>query len=124
MKLSNLIIPSLVLCILSAGAQWSLARNSIAADWRAYYPDACPELQDASTNAQSCILCHSGGFNLNPYGQDLADNDNNFALVGALDSDGDGRTNDEEILIDCTLPGDMTSPVDQDSWGSIKVLFR
>ena len=47
-----------------------------------------------------------------------------FASIEGDDSDGDGRTNGEEINVDCTLPGDPASPVDQDSWGSLKALFR
>jgi len=61
---------------------------------------------------------------LNPYGQDFKEADRDFAAIESFDSDGDGRTNGEEILIDCTLPGDAISPADLNSWGNIKALYR
>ena len=124
MKLRNLMIFSLVLCFVGLSTSQGLAFGDIGDAWLAQYPDSCQELQAATTGAQNCVLCHTGGFNFNPYGQDLKDNDNNFLLVEPMDSDGDGRTNGEEILNDCTFPGDSTSPVEVDSWGSIKTLFR
>ena len=124
MKLLKLTAFSLILCFVGLSAGQGLAFDDIGADWRANYPDTCPELQDATTIAQNCIMCHTSGFGFNPYGQDLKDNNEDFALIESFDSDGDGRTNGEEINIDCTLPGDPTSPVEFDSWGSIKVLFR
>jgi len=115
---------SLVLCLVGAIAPQALALNRIAQDWRDQYPDSCQDLQDATTNAQSCIMCHTAGFNFNPYGQDLKDNDVDFVAIENMDSDGDGRTNGEEINIDCTLPGDAISPIEQGNWGNIKALFR
>lgn len=124
MKLNNLIKFSLVLCLVGLSASGALAYNGIGSAWRAFYPDSCQELQDATTNGQNCVLCHSSGFGLNGYGQDVKDADNDFGSIEGDDSDGDGRTNGEEINDDCTLPGDQASPVDLDSWGSVKVLFR
>ena len=122
----KLVKMSLVLCLVGVPASQALAFNGIGADWRDNYPDACQELQDATTNQQNCILCHfSGSKNpRNPYGEDLANANFDFTAIESLDSDGDGRTNAEEINIDCTLPGDSVSPVDSGSWGSVKVLFR
>ena len=120
----NLIQFSLVLCVVGLSVTQALAFNGIGSDWRAYYSDTCPELQAATTNATGCVLCHINGFNLNSYGDDVANANNDFASIEGDDSDGDGRTNGEEILIDCTLPGDAASPVDPSTWGNIKVLFR
>jgi hypothetical protein len=124
MKLNNLIKFSLVLCLVGISATQAVAYNSIGGNWRNNYPDACQELQDATTNAMGCVLCHTPGDGFNPYGQDLKDANRNFAAIESVDSDGDGRTNGEEILIDCTLPGDSISPLEVNSFGSIKVLFR
>ena len=124
MKLHNMIKFSLVLCFVGISASQGLAFNNIGSAWRSNYPDACQELQDATTNAQDCILCHTSGLGFNPYGQDLKDANRDFTIIESIDSDLDGRTNLEEISIDCTLPGDPTSPVEFGSWGSIKVLFR
>jgi hypothetical protein len=125
LKTNNLIKFSLALCLVGLAATQTLAFSGLGRDWRDFYPDACQELQDATTNAMDCVMCHlPPGNNLNPYGQDFNDAGRNFAAIESMDSDGDGRTNREEILIDCSLPGDPISPTDQDSWGSIKVLFR
>ncbi len=124
MKLNNLIKFSLVLCLVGITATPALAYTSFGSNWRNFYPDSCQELQDATTNALDCILCHGTEFSLNPYGQDFKEADLNFAAIESFDSDGDGRTNGEEILIDCSLPGDAISPADLNSWGNIKSLFR
>jgi hypothetical protein len=114
------------LCLVAGSATKVLAYNGLGSDWRTQYPDVCQELLDSTTNQQNCILCHLSGSKdpQNAYGQAFKDANYNFAIIEDLDSDGDGRTNGEEILIDCSLPGDAVSPVDQDSWGGIKVLFR
>lgn len=88
--------------------------------WNAAFPDVCPDLRTAANN---CSLCHTSVPSLNPYGADMPDM--NFAGINGLDSDGDTVTNGNEILVDCTLPGDIGSvPGDQDSWGAVKALFR
>lgn len=55
-----------------------------------------------------CVTCHTTGAKLNPYGQDLKKQGKftEAALKGVekLDSDGDGKTNKEEILAG-SLPG-------------------
>jgi len=124
MKSNYVIKFSLVLCLVGLASTQALAFNGIARDWRDYYPDSCQDLQGATQSANNCVLCHTGGFNLNAYAQDLKDADLVFADIEDTDSDGDGRTNGEEILIDCTFPGDAVSPADTDTWGNIKALFR
>ena len=115
----------MILCLISVSASQVLAFNFHGSNWRDFYPDACQELQDSTTNQQNCVLCHfTSSKDLNPYGKDFADAEYDLAAIESLDSDNDGRTNGEEINIDCTLPGDPISPVDLDSWGTIKVLFR
>lgn len=113
----------LLLGLMIGAANPAAAFNGIGRDWRDQYPDVCSTLTTAS---QDCSLCHiEGGFDLNPYGSDLANANNNFLAVEALDSDGDGRTNGQEISQDCTLPGDAASvPVRTATWSSIKALFR
>ncbi len=124
MKTNAWIKFSLVLCLVGFSVPQALAFNGIGRDWRDQYPDSCQELQDATTAVQDCRLCHTSGFGFNPYGKDLKENNNDFFGIEGLDSDGDGRTNGEEINIDCTFPGDAISPAELDSWGYIKALFR
>jgi hypothetical protein len=56
-----------------------------------------------------CQTCHTspggGAENVNPYGQDFAKNNHDFAAVEGLDSDGDGFSNIDEIKAR-TYPGD------------------
>ena len=122
----RILVISMVACILMTGIGSAAAYNGIGADWRAQYPDACQTLQDATLNANDCILCHNSGSSaLNPYGSDLASMGNNFVAIESFDSDGDGRTNGQEINLDCTLPGDVASVPDEDSsWSAIKALYR
>ena len=125
MRTNDLIKFSLVLCLIGLTATQTLAYTGLGRDWRVNYPDACKELQDATTNAMDCVMCHQpSGFSLNPYGQDFDNAGRDFSAIESVDSDGDGRTNGEEILLDCSLPGDSISPADLDSWSNIKVLFR
>lgn len=113
---------SLALCILLTASGSAHAYNSIGANWNSNYPDVCSALTAASN---TCTLCHHGDFSLNPYGNDLAEAGRDFAAIEGDDSDGDGRTNLQEITLDCTLPGDAGSvPVEQDSWAGIKALYR
>jgi len=57
-----------------------------------------------------CVVCHTqaSGGPLNVYGQDYMNNGNNVSAIALLDSDGDGFTNDEE-LVKGTFPGDSNS---------------
>ena len=120
MRKMILIIASLSLCTLVLPSASALADGGIRDDWLAFYPDACSELVSA---AQSCVLCHDGIPALNPYGEDMATANNDFGAIEGDDSDGDGRTNGEEILIDCTLPGDAISPAQVFTWTRIKTLY-
>ncbi len=91
--------------------------------WKAAYPNACSTLLTA---VSSCSLCHaaSGVPDLNPYGSALVGHSANITSTNNLDSDGDGRTNIQEIG-DCTLPGDPTSalPAESTTWGQIKSIY-
>ena len=120
MRKTILIIVSLSLCTLVFPNASALANSDITDAWLAFYPEACAELVSA---AQSCILCHSSVPSLNPYGADSSAANNDFGSIEADDSDGDGRTNGEEILIDCTLPGDVLSPAEFFTWSHIKTLY-
>ena len=103
---------SLILCLVGISGTQALAFGGYGGDWRTNYPDACQDLQDATTNGTKCILCHFTGSKdpRNPYGEDFAAFGYSFAAIESEDSDGDGRTNGEEINNDCTLPGDAVSP--------------
>ena len=116
---------SLALCLLVTIGGESQAYNGIGTSWAAEYPGACQTLQDALADEQDCMLCHTSGFGLNSYGDDLDQANNNFSAIADMDSDGDGRTNLQEILDDCTLPGDGTSvPTESDSWAAVKSLYQ
>lgn len=56
------------------------------------------------TPLDTCITCHSNA-NLNPYGEDFRDNGSDFAAIEQMDSDDDGFSNINEIVIR-TFPGD------------------
>ena len=121
----HFVTASLVLCFLGAATGNVSAYTSIGTNWQSQYPAACETLQEAATSAQSCVLCHTAGFGLNAYGSDLADVSSNFTAIESADSDGDGRTNLQEILDDCTYPGDdLSVPQEKDSWAAVKALFR
>jgi hypothetical protein len=114
-----LTVPALCLVLLQAGE--AQARNAIKNDWLDQYPEACAELV---TLANNCTLCHEGGgFAVNLYGADLANVNEDFVAVEGVDSDGDGRTNGQEILSDCSAPGDAVSAPATITWSSIKSLF-
>ena len=122
---NQMITMRLALCLLVSISSEGLAFTSIGEDWQAEYPTACETLQTASTSVQSCVLCHTSGFGLNSYGDDLNEANRDFASIEGADSDGDGRTNLQEISEDCTLPGDSLSvPVDASTWNSVKALYR
>jgi len=115
-----MIVPALAGLFLLTPVREAMAWGSYITTWKAAYPEACEALNDL---ADSCMLCHGAGFSFNPYAQDLDANGMNFALVGLLDSDGDGRINDDEINLDCTEPGDAASPAEAATWGNLKALF-
>lgn len=57
-----------------------------------------------------CVVCHTqaSGGPLNTFGQDYSKHGNSMSAIASLDSDGDGFTNDEE-LVKGTFPGDADS---------------
>jgi hypothetical protein len=117
-----LIIACLALCLVGLSGTQSLAYRPIANAWKAQYVDVCPDLLAA---ADDCSLCHQPNMDRNPYGSDVAQANENFLAIEGLDSDGDGRTNGQEINQDCTLPGDSDSvPVSLTTWSHIKALYR
>ena len=108
----------------------SQATSGIKDDWIAYY-DPCPELVAANCNA-----CHQNGFDYNVYGEDMRfrtddlgmSNEEAFVDIEGLDSDGDGYTNGQEIVVDCTLPWDDgsmgTVAAEAARWAQVKALYR
>ncbi len=129
MKKTIILTLTLAGCMLLVVPQSALAFSSIMSDWVAYY-NVCQPLADAS-----CTACHMNGTDMNPYGDDMKTaldggmtREEAFVAIEPVDSDLDGFTNGQEIVVDCTLPGDNSDfgPVanDQPSWGQIKALFR
>jgi hypothetical protein len=129
MKKSIVALLALAGCILLVAPQSALARTPIMNDWVAFY-SPCQPLVSAS-----CTACHMNGTDFNPYGADLRTaidggmtNEEAFFDIEGDDSDGDGYSNGQEIVVDCTMPGDDTdfgTVADvQTSWGQIKALFR
>lgn len=123
--LPDLAMAGLALCLITAAADTARATGGIRTSWKNRYTTACTTLRSA---ADACVLCHVSGdpdaSDLNGYGQSLADNNRNFAAIEPVDSDGDGRTNLLEITQDCTFPGDLASPADDPSWGTLKATYR
>ncbi len=121
MKRTSLLTVCLSLCLLTSAVGTAQAKSAYATAWRTRYTTACTTLRSA---ASSCVLCHTSVPDLNAYGDLLASNSRNYAAAEAADSDGDGRTNGQEILQDCTLPGDLTSPTETYVWGALKSIYR
>ena len=117
-----------ILTALAAFYMFTLGASPAAADagvrdaWIAAYSDTTCE--DLLIAVNECSFCHNSGITLNPYGDDLANNWADPTTIEDLDSDGDGRTNGEEILLDCSLPGDAVSPIEVETWSTIKTLFE
>lgn len=110
-------LATLLLAHPSTGNATSTYKNS----WLSTYPDACQFLKDA---ANGCSLCHTAVPDLNPYGEALVGRRTSMHDVDGVDSDGDTRTNLQEIL-SCTLPGDRSSvPSGAATWGAIKALYE
>lgn len=120
----NRIAPfALAACMLLLAPSMARATSGYRNAWLSAYPDACGTLV---TKANNCSLCHTSVPALNAYGDDLAGT--NGPAIELLDSDGDGYTNGQEIVVDCTDPsdaGDHGTVDDEVSvWGRIKALFR
>jgi len=114
-------LAGLALCLLVLPAGEAAAWGSLRDSWKLQYPDADPLLVSA---ANACTLCHLPNTKnpRNPYGITLETL--SYTQAESVDSDGDGVTNGDEILLYGTLPGDATSPTDVDTWGTVKALFR
>lgn len=125
MTRKNLLVASLSLCLLTYAAGTAQATSSIKNNWKTRYATACATLRTA---ADQCLICHTSSSanlsNLNSYGTLLMNNGRDFAAAEPIDSDGDGRTNLQEIMTDCTRPGDITSPTAGTTWGTIKSIYR
>jgi len=122
----------LAICLLSSLPNLAGATSGIRNAWQNYY-DPCPTLVTAN-----CAVCHPStkALTFNAYGSALLtrignqgmSNDAAFLDAESVDSDGDGYTNGQEIVVDCTLPGDdgshgVVADVPS-SWGQVKALFR
>ena len=121
--------------VLVAGLWTPASATSFIVDfWQDEYSETCDELRRAATALHGCILCHTSGgssSDLNPYAEDIQDvHDlggtwpNAIQTVDPDDSDGDGVSNNVEILTNCTYPGDATNPVEGETWGGVKALYR
>lgn len=125
-----LLLFCLVCCLITSvpGDVW--ATTGIMNSWQSYY-DPCNDLVTPSCNA-----CHQNGFNFNSYGEALRVRIEDLGMSATeayqdaegIDSDGDGFTNGQEIVVDCTLPWDDTSlgtvPVESRTWERVKALYR
>jgi hypothetical protein len=121
---------SLTLCLLMGQADSAQATSGLMSDWQNYY-QTCEPL-----NTASCTACHQNGFDFNTYGEDLRVRIEDLGMTGteafidaeSADSDGDGFTNGQEIVVDCTFPWDETSQgtvaVQGATWDRIKALYR
>lgn len=98
---NNLVAVILLVIIILLGSPIVSARPA--------YLDAFNQQYDTEgTRLDACATCHinpSGGGTRNPYGMAYGASGRDFASVEALDSDGDGFTNLEEINA-LTFPGD------------------
>lgn len=125
----GILVFAFAFCIFAYLPQSAQAFNGIGNDWEDYY-NPCPDLV-----AQDCTVCHQNGNNLNSYADDLLvymddgmSNEEAFAAAESDDSDGDGYSNGQEIVVDCTFPWDGsdhgTVAADGAVWGQIKSLYR
>jgi hypothetical protein len=122
MMRTRIAIVALAGCMLLSRPPTAAADTGLRNDWRADYPDVCAPVYNLN-----CALCHTSAPALNAYGDDIMDFGDGPSIEG-LDSDGDGYTNGQEILVDCTNPADASDhgvvPTDGATWSGIKVLFR
>ncbi len=123
MKRTHLAAVALAGCMLMVAPRGADATSTYRNAWLNAYPDACSTLVAAANN---CTLCHTSVPSRNAYGNDIRNS--NGPAIESLDSDGDGYTNGQEILLDCTLPGSAgdhgTVPNESTTWSAILALFR
>jgi len=130
MNRKTMTIAALACCLVFTAVGTASAYSSTGDAWVDYY-DACPDLV-----AADCTACHQNGFDFNAYGEALRTridgqgmtNTEAFLDVESVDSDGDGYSNGQEIVVDCTLPGDAsdhgTVGAEDSTWDKIKAIFR
>ena len=130
MRRNWIITLALASCILLNMPHSAQAFRPIMDDWQAYY-EVCQPLVTLD-----CDACHlNGTFAYNPYGTALKDRlDLGMTRIEAfvdaenVDSDGGGATNGQEIVVNCTEPGDPgddpTVPNDEATWSMVKALFK
>jgi len=97
----NLITAVLLVMILLLVLPIATARPAYLEDYRQQY-------DIEGTRLDTCLNCHldpNGGGPRNPYGLAYAESGRDFGSIEAVDSDGDGFTNLEEINA-LTFPGD------------------
>ena len=104
----------LAVCIITSLTH---ARRPIRRTFFQAYPQAKGSIiDDANSHAEHCGVCHydfGGSGPKNPYGEDVAATDLSreaILLLGGLDSDGDGFTNDQEITDTATFINTPTFP--------------
>ena len=104
-KSSTIIVCIIALLLVAAGVAVSFPNYT--ADFNLVYGTAGTT---GGNTLGSCITCHVNptGGPRNSYGTDFAANGHDFLSIQGLDSDGDGFTNIEEILVD-SFPGDAAS---------------
>lgn len=122
MKIFGWVLVFLALGILALPSGSARATMGVASVWQMDYAETACDMVLAA--AADCSLCHTTVPAVNPYGQDIADNGFGWFGIEPVDSDGDGRTNREEIMDDCSLPGDATSPTGTTTWSRIRALYR
>lgn len=102
--MNRIVISALILFIVVAGVPGASALPSYLDNFNTTYPFV------VGTRIDTCILCHvnpSGGGSLNVYGRDFSNNTHNFTAIESIDSDADGFTNFDEIVI-LTFPGNSS----------------
>ncbi len=117
--IATLALAGCMLLVVPSGAD---ATSGWRSAWRADYPGVCSTLYNLS-----CSVCHTSAPALNAYGVDILAFGDGPSIEGR-DSDGDGYTNGQEILVDCTNPADAndhgTVPNEGTAWGMIKALYK
>lgn len=107
--IGRLLLPVCLVTILTAfTANTAIAYSSYTNSFNTEYGTAGTS---GGSTLGSCITCHinsNGVGGYNPYGTDWAGSGKNFSAIESFDSDGDGYSNIDEILVD-TFPGNASS---------------
>jgi hypothetical protein len=92
----------LLVVLILAGVQVASATSGMMDEFNQFY-------DTNDTRLDTCSTCHGEDVeSLNPYGADYGESDGDLEAIEALDSDGDGFSNQEEISA-LTFPGDSES---------------